>query len=120
MKQSNSFQVTPLGVGQDSHRLPAILSGSPVRHHETVTVIEAWLLGGPADGRFMPVETSDPQRPPATIDLPQTGVYVGSSDLPAPAARHRYLLEDATEEPVTYGYGGVVLPVAPHGQSQSG
>ena len=72
-----------------------------------MTVIEVWLLGGPADGRLMPVETSDQQRPPAVIDLPQTGVYVGSSDQPTPAVTHRYLLEDTSEEPVTYRYGGV-------------
>jgi hypothetical protein len=44
----------------------------------------------------MPVETGDRQRPPAVIDLPQTGVYVGSNDQPAPAVTHRDLLEDTS------------------------
>ena len=73
-----------------------------------MTVIEVWLLGGPADGRLMPIEASDPQHPPARIDLPQTGVFVGSSDQPAPMVTHRYQLEDATEEPTIYRYSGPV------------
>ena len=47
---------------------------------------EAWFLGGPVDGRLMPVEVAADGSPSAVVKLSQTGVYVGAarpaSDLP--------------------------------------
>ena len=80
--------------------------------YRTMMVIEVWLLGGPADGRIMPVEVAPRQDPPQVIDLPQTGVFVGSSDTPAPMVTHRYRLADPDCEPVTYRYHGAVPPQA--------
>jgi hypothetical protein len=79
-------------------------------HHVGMAVIEAWLLGGPADGRLMPVEVPAGGHPPEEIDLPQTGVYVGRGDAPAPTVIHRHMLSAADAVPVEYRYGGAVPP----------
>jgi hypothetical protein len=73
-----------------------------------MAVVEVWLLGGPAAGRLMPVEVPADGRPPEVIDLPQSGFYVGSSDVPAPPVIHRYVLADADADPVEYRYSGYV------------
>jgi hypothetical protein len=78
------------------------------RKDGAVPVIEVWLLGGPADGRIMSIETNDSNRRPSILDLPQTGVYLGSNDQPTSMAAHRYQLEDTISEPSTYRYGGSV------------
>ncbi len=40
--------------------------------------------------------------------LLQTGVYVGSSDVPAPAVEHRYVLAADSSLEVIYRYDGSV------------
>lgn len=71
-----------------------------------MALVEVWLLGGPADGRLMPVDLPAGDRLPEFLDLPQTGFYFGSSDVPAPPATHRYALADANSQPVVYRYTG--------------
>jgi hypothetical protein len=82
------------------------------RNHMRMAVVEAWLRGGPADGRLMPVELDGSGRPPEVVELLQTGFYLGSSDTPAPAMRHEYVLVDAASEPVLYRYRDSASPAA--------
>ncbi|MFI6267220.1 hypothetical protein [Micromonospora sp. NPDC051006] len=62
--------------------------------------IEAWLLGGPADGRITPIEFDASGQLPAMLVLPQTGVYIGADDQPSPAVQHRYVLASTDELPI--------------------
>ncbi|MDZ5447952.1 hypothetical protein U2F26_35585 [Micromonospora sp. 4G57] len=59
-----------------------------------MAAVEVWFLGGPVDGRLMPVEVTADGSPPAMMMLllPQVGLYVGARDTPAPATEHVYVL----------------------------
>ncbi len=70
--------------------------------------VEVWFEGGPVAGRYMPVEAAADGRFPAVVVLPQRGVFVGSSDDPAPAVEHRYVLVEDSFTQVTYRYEGYV------------
>ncbi|MDG4834115.1 hypothetical protein O7627_33160 [Solwaraspora sp. WMMD1047] len=59
-----------------------------------MAVIRAWLRGGPADGRVDTIECAADGSVPPTVVLPQTGLYLASSDEPAPAVNHIYALSD--------------------------
>lgn len=74
------------------------------RHDGPVAVLEAWLLGGPVDGRLMPVEVTADCSPPTAVKLPQTGFQVGAQDVPAPAVEHVYVLADALDDTHIYRY----------------
>lgn len=54
-------------------------------------------MGGPVDGRLMPVEVTADGSPPAVLKLPQTGYYLGASDAAAPAVEHVYVLGDKVD-----------------------
>lgn len=69
-----------------------------------MAAVEAWFLGGPVDGRLMPVEVSADGTPPAVVKLPQTGFYVGAGDAAAPAAEHVYVLADRLDDVEVYQY----------------
>lgn len=69
-----------------------------------MTAVEAWLLGGPADGRIAAVELTADAQIPRLIRLPQTGLYVGASDQPAPVVEHIYVRSDDIDEQVVYQY----------------
>ncbi|MEV7267792.1 hypothetical protein AB0N38_29945 [Micromonospora aurantiaca] len=69
-----------------------------------MAAVEAWFLGGPVDGRLMPVEVSGDGNPPAVVKLPQTGFYVGTSDVPAPAVEHVYVLAERLDDVEVYQY----------------
>ncbi|MFI7283442.1 hypothetical protein ACIBOV_24585 [Micromonospora chersina] len=69
-----------------------------------MAAVEAWFLGGPVDGRLMPVEVSADGSPPAAVKLPQTGFYLGTSNIPAPAAEHVYVLADRLDGVEVYQY----------------
>jgi hypothetical protein len=55
-----------------------------------MTTQEAWLLGGPAGGRIMTVERNVEGRLPTVLTLDQAGLFVETSDVPAPHTVHRY------------------------------
>jgi hypothetical protein len=76
---------------------------------EDMAVVEAWFEGGPVAGRFMAIETTMDGQPAMVIVLPQTGVYIGSCDEPAPAVEHRHVLVDNRSADLTYRYDGPVL-----------
>jgi hypothetical protein len=65
----------------------ALLDGRSAR----MPAAETWLLGGPVDGRLMPIEINDSGGLPDAAILPQTGVYLGTSDSPDQAVKHRYV-----------------------------
>lgn len=69
-----------------------------------MTAIEAWLLGGPADGRIMTVELTADGEVPHLLRLPQSGVYVGASDVAAPAVEHLYVRSSDIDGQVAYQY----------------
>ena len=73
-------------------------------HHDVVTAEEAWFLGGPVDGRLMAVEVTVDGSLPEAVRLPQTGQYVESADLPAPAVEHVYVLTDRLDDMEVYRY----------------
>jgi hypothetical protein len=54
--------------------------------------VEAWFEGGPVAGRRVPVEVAADGGLPVVVMVPQMGVYVGSSDVPAPSVERRYVL----------------------------
>lgn len=70
--------------------------------------VEAWLLDGPADGRFLAVETTAEGEMPEMVRLPEAGVYVGASDVPAPVVEHIYKRSDDLDGQVVYRYVGVL------------
>ncbi|MEU4477808.1 hypothetical protein AB0F68_07035 [Micromonospora sp. NPDC023966] len=69
-----------------------------------MVAVEAWFRGGPVDGRLMPVEVAADGRPPAVVKLPQTGSYVGASDVATPAVEHVYILDDRIDDVEVYQY----------------
>jgi hypothetical protein len=69
-----------------------------------VPAVEAWFLGGPVDGKLLPVEVTADGSPPAVVKLPQTGVHVGASNLAAPAVEHIYVLADKLDDAEVYQY----------------
>lgn len=73
-----------------------------------VAAVEAWFEGGPVAGRRVPVEVAADGGLPPVVMLPQTGVYVGSGDVPAPAVEHRYVLAADASLEVIYRYAGSV------------
>ncbi|MFI7578688.1 hypothetical protein [Micromonospora sp. NPDC049497] len=66
--------------------------------------VEAWFLGGPVDGRLMPVEVTADGSPPAVMKLPQTGLYAGTRDTPAPTTEHIYVLAGKLADLEVYQY----------------
>ncbi|MGN9807098.1 hypothetical protein [Micromonospora sp. L32] len=69
-----------------------------------MAAVEAWFLGGPVDGRLMPVEVTADGSPPTVVRLPQTGFYVGSSDLAEPPVEYVYVLADRLDDTEVYQY----------------
>ena len=67
--------------------------------------IDVWLDGGPADGRVLPVETDAIDGLPATVVLPQTGVFVNADDEPAPRVDHVYVYAGEIDGRHVYRYG---------------
>jgi hypothetical protein len=53
-----------------------------------VSAVEVWLAGGPADGRLQLLETDLTGGLPTTVVLPQTGLFIGADDEPAPRIDH--------------------------------
>jgi hypothetical protein len=77
-------------VGGDSTKSSASALDCP-ESMNAMTAAEAWFIGGPVDGRIMFVEPDDGGSLPAVLNLPQTGVFVGSRDLPEPVVNHVYV-----------------------------
>lgn len=77
-----------------------------------MAAVEAWFLGGPVDGRLMPVEVTAEGSPPAVVRLPQTGFYVGASDVGATAVEHVYVLTDRLDDTEVYQYRQPASPRA--------
>ncbi|MEU9828565.1 hypothetical protein [Micromonospora chersina] len=69
-----------------------------------MATVEAWFLGGPVDGRLMPVEVAADRSPPTVVKLPQVGVYVGAGDVTARAVHHVYVLGDRLDDVEVYQY----------------
>ncbi|WLS43287.1 hypothetical protein Q3V37_17875 [Micromonospora profundi] len=67
-----------------------------------MAAVEAWFLGGPIDGRLMPVEVVADGSPPAVVKLPQTGFYVEPSKFPMPAVEHVYVRMDRLDDLEVY------------------
>ncbi|MCO1593805.1 hypothetical protein M8C17_01345 [Micromonospora sp. RHAY321] len=74
--------------------------------------VEAWLLGGPADGRLTPIEVDENGFLPQVIILPQTGAYIGARDHPSPPVQHRYVRCADEDDPPIFRYDRPLL----HGQ----
>lgn len=74
------------------------------RHDGAMAAVEAWFLGGPVDGRLMPVEVTVDGSPPAVLRLPEAGFYVGASHHPAPAVEHVYVLAERIDVTEVYRY----------------
>ncbi len=74
------------------------------RRHGVVTAEGAWFLRGPVAGRLMAVEVTVYGSLPEAVRLPQTGQYVGSADLLAPAVDHVYVLTDRLDDMGIYRY----------------
>ena len=68
--------------------------------------VEAWFVGGPIDGRIMPVETGADGSLPQAVDLPQTGVYVGATDQASTVIHYRYVRKGTDGGPPTFRYAG--------------
>jgi hypothetical protein len=66
--------------------------------------IEAWFEDGPVDGRVMAVETGPDGRLPEVVRLPQTGVFVGVADEPAPTVVHVYPKAEPVDDWPVYRY----------------
>lgn len=69
-----------------------------------MAAVEAWFLGGPVDGRLMPVEVTTEGSPPVVVKLPQTGFYVGTGEVAAPSVEHVYVHVDRLDELEVYQY----------------
>ncbi|MEV5768635.1 hypothetical protein AB0L34_29275 [Micromonospora sp. NPDC052213] len=69
-----------------------------------MAAVDARFLGGPVDGRLMPVEVAADGSPPAVVKLPQTGFYVGASDAAAPVVEHAYVLAGRVDDTDVYQY----------------
>ncbi|MFJ6167258.1 hypothetical protein ACIQH6_19210 [Micromonospora orduensis] len=68
--------------------------------------VEAWLLGGPADGRITHIEVDDDGSLPTAIVLPQSGAYLGAREHPSQPVQHRYLGCASEVDPPTFRYDG--------------
>ncbi|PWU61858.1 hypothetical protein DLE60_03410 [Micromonospora globispora] len=68
-----------------------------------MTAVEAWFLGGPIDGRLMPVETTVEGDLPEVVRMPQGGLYVSASEVAA-SAEHVYVLGDRFDDIHVYRY----------------
>ncbi|MET8349472.1 hypothetical protein [Micromonospora sp. NPDC005206] len=79
-------------------------ANNPGAHDDRMAAVEAWFLGGPVDGRLMPVEVTADGSPPAVVKLPQTGIYVGPSDFPTPTVEQVYVLADRFDDVEVYQY----------------
>jgi len=66
--------------------------------------VEVWLDGGPADGRMLLVESEPVDGLPATVVLPQTGVFVSADDEPAPRIDHVYAYVGGIDGRPVYRY----------------
>lgn len=71
-----------------------------------MSAVEAWFLGGPADGRLAPVEVSKAGTLPQVVLLLQVGFYFGAADHPSQPVEHRYVRDDAQDSPPVYRYAG--------------
>ncbi|WP_431728059.1 hypothetical protein [Verrucosispora sp. TAA-831] len=71
-----------------------------------MAVVEAWFIGGPVDGRIMPVETTAAGTLPAVVRMPQAGMYVGASESAAPVVEHLYAQSDRWDGVQVYSYQG--------------
>jgi len=69
-----------------------------------VSAVEVWLAGGPADGRHQLVETDVTGGLPTTVVLPQTGLFIGAGDQPAPRIDHVYRRTDDIDGQPVYRY----------------
>ena len=69
-----------------------------------MAIVEAWFLGGPADGKLMPVEVDGNGSAPSTIKLTEAGYYLGTRDSPAQALDHIYILVDDLGSTRLYRY----------------
>ncbi|MFU8876331.1 hypothetical protein [Micromonospora sp. SL4-19] len=74
------------------------------RHDGWMAAVDAWFLGGPVDGRLMPVEVTADGGPPAVVELPQTGYYIGASDIAGPTVEHVYVLVERLDGTDVYQY----------------
>ncbi|MBQ0905603.1 hypothetical protein [Micromonospora sp. U21] len=74
--------------------------------------VDAWLIGGPADGRITPIEVDEHGCLPQAVLLLQAGAYLGARDHPSQPVQRRYLRCDGEDDPPTFRYDGSV----PHGQ----
>lgn len=66
--------------------------------------VEVWFQDGPVDGRVMAVETMASEQLPESVRLPETGVYVGTSDIPAPPVEHLYVRANGPDGELIYQY----------------
>jgi sugar lactone lactonase YvrE len=69
-----------------------------------VAIEEAWLVGGPADGRLMMIEREAGGGLPDGLTLDQAGVFVGSADLPVRRVVHRYARDQSIDGLATCRY----------------
>ncbi|MEJ3742831.1 hypothetical protein WEI85_06050 [Actinomycetes bacterium KLBMP 9797] len=69
-----------------------------------MSATEVWLQGGPADGRIQLVELDARGCLPATLVLPQTNFYIGTSDEPVPTVDHVYRRTDDLDGQPIYQY----------------
>lgn len=70
-----------------------------------MAAVEAWFWGGPIDGRIMAVEVPDASgEPPATVELRQSGYYLGAGDAQAVALEHVHVLADRFDGLAVYRY----------------
>jgi hypothetical protein len=66
-----------------------------------VRAVDVWLSGGPAAGPRQLVETDVTGGLPTTVVLPQTGLFIGADDDPAPRIDHVYRhAEDIDGQPI--------------------
>ncbi|MCO1597090.1 hypothetical protein M8C17_18195 [Micromonospora sp. RHAY321] len=61
--------------------------------------IEAWLIGGPVDGRTTPIEVDEDGSLPQAILLLQAGAYLGGRDHPSPPIQRYFRCDDSWKPP---------------------
>ncbi|MDZ5447080.1 hypothetical protein U2F26_30915 [Micromonospora sp. 4G57] len=61
--------------------------------------VEAWFLGGPVDGRLMPVKTTGEGTPPEVVRMAQDGLYAGAA---VPPTEHVYVLAERVDDIQVY------------------
>ncbi|MET8838047.1 hypothetical protein ABZV78_29625 [Micromonospora sp. NPDC004540] len=69
-----------------------------------MAVVEAWFLGGPADGRVMLVEQTADGDLPKLVRLSQVGLHFGASEAVAPRVEHIYVLGGSVDDTQVYQY----------------